>query len=187
MTAPAWQPCPFCAAELLPDIEGMEHPDSDTCPLDSIYVSNENREAWNTRVCATLDHEAVTAIVKAGKALRQGYSTCPCDNPLSAQMKRVKAEKWDAALRNNSACGTNTAENVTQTALCDTSDPQDAPAVTVQDFLLTHRKSLIAAATKARHSHACDGQYEAVGSPSGEAAYEAILAEVRAITGGGDE
>lgn len=75
MTAPAWQPCHFCAAELLPDIEGMVHPDSDTCPLDSIYVSNDDREAWNTRFTSNaLDAARVSVLDEIEEYITQAMA-----------------------------------------------------------------------------------------------------------------
>ena len=44
-----WHPCPFCGADLWPEDAGMEHPQSDTCPLDSLYIETRQREAWNPR------------------------------------------------------------------------------------------------------------------------------------------
>jgi len=49
MTASPWKPCPLCGVELEFEIEGMEHPYSDTCPLDRLYILDDQRAAWNTR------------------------------------------------------------------------------------------------------------------------------------------
>ena len=43
------------------------------------------------------------------------------------------AQEIHSALRAKPACDTKTAENATQPGLCDTSDPQTAPVVTVQE------------------------------------------------------
>lgn len=48
MTEPP-TPCPLCAAEILPEGDGYEHPASDTCPLDSLYIEARHVTAWNRR------------------------------------------------------------------------------------------------------------------------------------------
>lgn len=51
------KPCPFCGAELHFEGAGYEHPYSDTCPLDSLYIEDRHITAWNTRADADLRRE----------------------------------------------------------------------------------------------------------------------------------
>ena len=41
--------CPICGAYMHLEGAGWEHPHSDTCPLDSIYIEQRHVEAWNAR------------------------------------------------------------------------------------------------------------------------------------------
>ena len=41
--------CPICGAFMHLEGAGWEHPHSDTCPLDSIYIEQRHVEAWNAR------------------------------------------------------------------------------------------------------------------------------------------
>jgi len=43
------KPCPFCGNHLYVEGAGYEHPYSDTCPLDSLYIEKRLVAAWNTR------------------------------------------------------------------------------------------------------------------------------------------
>ena len=43
------KPCPFCGAEMQVEDDDYEHPHSDTCPLDSLYIQTRHIAAWNTR------------------------------------------------------------------------------------------------------------------------------------------
>lgn len=45
-----WMPCPLCGAELQAEGDGVEHPASDTCPLDSLWLLPEHSAAWNKRI-----------------------------------------------------------------------------------------------------------------------------------------
>ena len=58
------KPCPFCGAELHFEGEGYEHPYSDTCPLDSLYIEDRHITAWNTRADNHLRHEREPVKVK---------------------------------------------------------------------------------------------------------------------------
>ena len=53
-----WKPCPLCSAELQIEEAGFEHPYSDTCPRDSIYIMESYREGWNRRAADQADHAA---------------------------------------------------------------------------------------------------------------------------------
>lgn len=44
-----WHPCPLCGVDLLAEGDGMEHPASDLCPLDSLWLRPDHRAAWNIR------------------------------------------------------------------------------------------------------------------------------------------
>lgn len=58
------KPCPFCGAELHFEGAGYEHPYSDTCPLDSLYIEDRHITAWNTRADADLRREREPVKVK---------------------------------------------------------------------------------------------------------------------------
>lgn len=45
-------PCPFCAEELDPASDGWEHPASDSCPLDSLFILHRHVDGWNTRAAS---------------------------------------------------------------------------------------------------------------------------------------
>lgn len=47
--AASWLPCPLCGESLHYEGDGMEHPASDTCPLDSMWVPPDHMVAWNRR------------------------------------------------------------------------------------------------------------------------------------------
>lgn len=51
------KPCPFCGEELHFEGAGYEHPYSDACPLDSLYIEDRHITAWNTRADAALRRE----------------------------------------------------------------------------------------------------------------------------------
>jgi hypothetical protein len=51
------KPCPFCGEELHFEGAGYEHPYSDTCPLDSLYIEDRHITVWNTRADAALRRE----------------------------------------------------------------------------------------------------------------------------------
>jgi len=67
------KPCPFCGVHLYDQGTGYEHPYSDTCPLDSLYIEDRHVDAWNTRAPAD-----------ASPAFD------PADNDHSCEMNRVK-------------------------------------------------------------------------------------------------
>lgn len=48
--AASWLPCPLCGERLHYEGDGMEHPASDTCPLDSMWMPPEHSVAWNRRI-----------------------------------------------------------------------------------------------------------------------------------------
>lgn len=47
--APELLPCPLCGAEIEIEGDGYEHPASDDCPLDSLYLEARHAAAWNRR------------------------------------------------------------------------------------------------------------------------------------------
>ena len=66
-----WKPCPLCGAALQSEEAGFEHPYSVTCPLDSIYIDESQREAWNSRAADQTHIDALhtttsRAVVKGG-------------------------------------------------------------------------------------------------------------------------
>ena len=52
------KPCPFCNAEMQFEESGYEHPYSDTCPLDSLYIEDGHVAAWNSRATPTVQEAA---------------------------------------------------------------------------------------------------------------------------------
>lgn len=71
------KPCPFCNAEMQFEESGYEHPYSDTCPLDSLYIEDGHVAAWNRRATPTVQEAAqvllachtVQTMIAAGKPL----------------------------------------------------------------------------------------------------------------------
>lgn len=72
-----WLPCPLCGAELQAWGDDAEHPASDTCPLDSLWLLPEHSAAWNKRIpdmaAAIAEREAeierLTARAEAAEAM----------------------------------------------------------------------------------------------------------------------
>jgi len=60
-----WLPCPFCGEELHEVGGGIEHPQSETCPLDSLWLRDEHRADWNRRP----EIERLTARAEAAEAI----------------------------------------------------------------------------------------------------------------------
>lgn len=46
-------PCPLCSADMGIEGEGWEHPASDDCPLDSLFILTHHVTAWNRRTHPT--------------------------------------------------------------------------------------------------------------------------------------
>lgn len=42
-------PCAHCGVELIEEGEGWEHPASDDCPLDSLFILPRHVDGWNRR------------------------------------------------------------------------------------------------------------------------------------------
>lgn len=62
------KPCPFCGAEMQFEEDGYEHPFSDTCPLDSLYIEDRHVAAWNRRATPTVQEAA--KVPEIAEALR---------------------------------------------------------------------------------------------------------------------
>ena len=86
------KPCPFCNAEMQFDESGYEHPYSDTCPLDSLYIEDGHVAAWNRRAAPTAQ-EAAKVRVKAAIAdqISEGIGAVLrkfCDSPDAAAARQ---------------------------------------------------------------------------------------------------
>lgn len=44
-----WAPCPFCGSVPYLEGEGFEHPQTDNCVLDSLWMRVDELTEWNTR------------------------------------------------------------------------------------------------------------------------------------------
>ena len=60
------KPCPFCNAEMQFEKSGYEHPYSDTCPLDSLYIEDGHVAAWNSRATPTVQEAAKVLLAGLG-------------------------------------------------------------------------------------------------------------------------
>jgi hypothetical protein len=98
------KPCPFCGEELHFEGAGYEHPYSDTCQLDSLYIEDRHITAWNTRADAALrrDREPqpdALALVAAAyrDAAEQPAGIADALKPIAA-MKAVDRERCEAVI-----------------------------------------------------------------------------------------
>lgn len=57
-------PCPLCSAEIGIEGEGWEHPASDDCPLDSLFILPHHVTAWNRRALPPAQEAAPAVKVK---------------------------------------------------------------------------------------------------------------------------
>ena len=83
-----WLPCPLCGAEIETEGDGVEHRASDTCPLDSMFMLPEHREAWNRRATppTALDDPRVRKLVEAAIWARGHLTAIPMDEANTAAL-----------------------------------------------------------------------------------------------------
>ena len=92
-----WLPCPLCGDAIETEGEGVEHRASDTCPLDSMFMLPEHREAWNRRATppTALDDPRVRKLVEA----LQRIGRCTFVDAFNREGPSYEATIANAALR----------------------------------------------------------------------------------------
>lgn len=60
-----WKACPLCGDELhSAESDDMIHPESDSCPLDRLYLEARHMSGWNLRSPAPVEAEGVNEAIR---------------------------------------------------------------------------------------------------------------------------